>query len=79
MLPHRTAAKKFLANKSKTNFWDIVREARIPEEDMEILDDRFIKKWSIVKISTKRKHTIEHVNDVIKKTYDSIYNLIMNQ
>lgn len=77
MLPHRTAAKKFLANKSRTNFWDVVNEARIPEADKGILEDRFIRRHSIVKIAAEHKYSVEHVNDVIKNTYDSIYNLIM--
>lgn len=76
MKTHRTEAKKYLKTKSRTNFWDIVKEARIPEEDMEILEDRFIKKHSIVKISMDRGWSVKHINDVIKNVYDSVYYLI---
>ena len=75
----RKLARGLLNDSSLTNFWEIVHEAKIPKEDQEILDARFIRGESITKISLEQNYSVEKVNWVIKKAYDKVYNLIYNR
>lgn len=70
--------KDYLEGSSLTNFWDIVREAKISKEDQSILDARFVEGLSIVEISVKYNCSVEKVNKVIKKSCDKIYKLLGN-
>lgn len=79
MNTNRKLARELLNDSSRTNFWEIVHEAKIPKADQEILDARFIRGESITKISLEQNYSVEKVNRVIKKAYDKVYNLIYNR
>ena len=75
----RKLARGLLNDSSRTNFWEIVHEAKIPKADQEILDARFIRGESITKISLEQNYSVEKVNRVIQRAYDKVYNLIYNR
>ena len=77
MKPRRKVAKDFLREATLTDFWDVVREAKITKVDQRVLDARFIDGKTIVEISMEYGYSIEKVNKIISTAYDRIYGLLM--
>ena len=65
MKPRRKVAKDFLREATLTDFWDVVREAKITKADQRVLDARFIEGKTIVEISMEYGYSIEKVNKII--------------
>lgn len=76
MKPRRKVAKDFLREATLTDFWDVVREAKITKSDQRVLDARFIEGKTIVEISMEHGCSIEKVNKIISTAYDRIYKLL---
>ena len=51
MKPRRKVAKDFLREATLTDFWDVVREAKLTTADCRVLDARFVEGKTIVEIS----------------------------
>ena len=77
MYTTKKVARDYLTDCSLTDFWTVVREAKISEADMEILDARFVKGHSIVRIAMDLGYSEDKVKQTISKSYDKVYNLIM--
>ena len=76
MKQHRTLAKRYLNEASLTNFWDIVREAKIATEDMDILRAKFVEGHSIVQIAIDKGYSVDKVQSTIQKCYDKVARLL---
>lgn len=76
MRTNRRLARNYLDDSSLTNFWDIVREAKILKQDYQILEARFVDGDSIVEISQKYGYTEEKINRVIATAYDKVSRLL---
>lgn len=59
-----------------TDFKSIVSEAKIPDEDLQVLDMKFVHGMSNVQIAMKCHCSLEKVNYIIKRSYDKIARLI---
>ena len=76
MLWHRELAKKFLNDSTLTDFWDIVKEAKITTLDMEILDAVFIDGKSMVQVSMEQGYSVEKVKTTLQRGYDKVYRVL---
>lgn len=76
MLWHRKLAKKFLNESTLTDFWDIVKEAKIIKLDMEILDAVFIDGKSMVQVSMEQGYSVEKVKTTLQRGYDKVYRVL---
>ena len=76
MLWHRKLAKKFLNESTLTDFWDIVKEAKITTLDMEILDAVFIDGKSMVQVSMEQGYSVEKVKTTLHRGYDKVYRVL---
>ena len=76
MKKHRAIAKKTLNEASLTNFWNIVKEAKIATEDMDILRARFVEGHSIVRIAIDKGYSVDKVQSTIQKCYDKVARLL---
>ena len=73
---HRKLAKKFLIESTLTDFWDIVKEAKITTLDMEILDAVFIDGKSMVQVSMEQGYSVEKVKTTLQRGYDKVYRVL---
>ena len=76
MLWHRKLAKKFLNESTLTDFWDIVKEAKITTLDREILDAVFIDGKSMVQVSMEQGYSVEKVKTTLQRGYDKVYRVL---
>ena len=76
MLWHRKLAHKFLNESTLTDFWDIVKEAKITTLDMEILDAVFIDGKSMVQVSMEQGYSVEKVKTTLQRGYDKVYRVL---
>ena len=76
MLWHRKLAKKFLNESTLTDFWDIVKEAKITTLDMAILDAVFIDGKSMVQVSMEQGYSVEKVKTTLQRGYDKVYRVL---
>ena len=72
----RRKARDYLNDASLSNYWDVVREAKILDTDKPILDARFIKGMCITQIAMEYNCSEEKVKAIIKRAYDKISKLI---
>lgn len=73
MKPTRKIAKQYLHDSTLTDFWDIVKEAKITTLDMEILDAVFIDGKSMVQVSMEQGYSVEKVKTTLQRGYDKVY------
>lgn len=76
MLNFRRKAREWLNGASLPNFREIVREAKIADEDLEILDLKFIHGLSNVQIADRCSCSVEKVNYIIRRSYDKVARLM---
>lgn len=72
----RQLARDYLQDSSLTNFWTIVNEAKISDEDKQILDLRFVKGYKIQEIAAELYMSVGKVNATIKDAYDKVARLL---
>lgn len=72
----RRIARDYLHEATLTDFWEIVREAKITKCDQQILDARFVEGKSLVEISMKYGYSVEKVKKVISEGYDKVFNAL---
>ena len=77
MKPHRRQTRDYLKSATRTDFWEVVREAKITDDDQEILDYRFVRGKSIGQIALLCHCSEEKVKEVIKNSYDKISKLVL--
>ena len=68
MLWHRKLAKKFLNESTLTDFWDIVKEAKITTLD---IDGK-----SMVQVSMEQGYSVEKVKTTLQRGYDKVYRVL---
>lgn len=76
MKPTRKIAKHYLHDSTLTDFWDIVREAKITKQDMEILDAVFIDGKSMVQVGIEQGYSVEKVKTTLQRGYDKVYRVL---
>ena len=76
MTNNRQQAREYLDRLPRSNFWDIVAEAKISDEDRIILDGKFIHGYSYQKIGSCVGLTEDGVKKRIAKIYDKIFELL---
>ena len=72
----RRKARDWLYGASLTDFTELVREAKIPDDDMTILNLKFVHGYSNTKIAVTENLSIDKVNKTVKKAYDKIARLL---
>lgn len=72
----RRLARDYLNDASLSDYWDVVREAKISNADKAIIDARFVEGLSIGQIAMQFNYSEEKVKAVIQKSYDKIARLI---
>lgn len=76
MLSIRRKVREWLHCSSMTDFKSIVHEAKIPDDDLQVLDMKFVHGMSNVQIAMECHCSLEKVNYIIKRSYDKIARLI---
>lgn len=76
MITKHRQARDYLGDSSLSNFWTIVKEAKISDDDQRVLDLKFIKGWSHGKISRELHMSVDNVNKIVGKAYSKIARLI---
>lgn len=76
MFSWRHTAREALEAAPLTDFHELIREAKISDEDAEVLVAKFVHGQSNVQISTSQHLTLEKVNRVLKKSYDKVFRLL---
>lgn len=76
MFSLRRRARELLSNSTLKNFNDIVCAAKIADDDLEILDLKFVHGFSNVQIAQHCNCSLEKVNYIIKRSYDKIARLL---
>lgn len=76
MHENRRRARDWLNGASLTDFTELVREAKIPDDDMAILSLKFVHGYSNTQIAVTENLSIDKVNKVVKKAYDKIARLL---
>lgn len=77
MKDNRTQARDYIDGLSKTNFWEIVNEAKISDRDKPLLDARFVRGLSYQEIEDELHMTQGTIRNKLQKTYDKIAKLIL--
>lgn len=76
MFSLRRRARELLANSTLKNFNDIVYAAKIADDDLKILELKFVRGYSNVQIAQHCNCSFEKVNYIIKRSYDKISRLL---
>ena len=76
MITKHRQARDYLNDLSRTNFWDVVKEAKISDDVQLLLDLKFVKGWSNGKIARKLHMSVDNVNKIVGKVYGKIAKLI---
>lgn len=72
----RRSVREWLHGSTKTDFKRIVEEAKISDDDMRVLDMKFIHGMSNVQIAMECHCSREKINYIIKRSYDKIAKLL---
>lgn len=72
----RRKARDWLNDCTKSVLIQMLEEIKISDNDMEILDMKFIHGYSNVQIANKANCSVETVNRIIGKTYDKVSKFI---
>ena len=76
MNTQRRLARDYLNDASLTDFWQVVREAKISDADQEILDLHFIRGKTYTQISQHLHISPETVKATVTKAYEKISRLL---
>lgn len=76
MLFTRRIARDFLNRSTLTDFREVVKEAKIPDSYIDVLDAKFIEGKSVAAISMAYGLSVESVNRIIAAGYDKVYNAL---
>ena len=76
MYSQRSLARDCLNGASQTNYWELVKEAKISKEDMAILKSRFVDGMSNDDLATEYGYSVRTINRIIARAYDKVYSLI---
>ena len=76
MIPNRQRARDYLDRTPRSDFWEIVNEAKISDEDKAILDGKFLHGYSYQKIGDCVGLTEDGVKKRIAKIYDKVFELL---
>ena len=76
MTNNRQQVRDYLDRLPRSNFWDIVNEAKISDEDKLILDGRFIHGHSYQKIGDSIGLTADGVKKRMARVYDKVFELL---
>jgi len=76
MNTNRRLARDYLNDASLTDFWAVVTQAKISDDDQQVLDLRFVKGWSYTQIAQELCISPEKVKKTISKAYEKIARLI---
>lgn len=72
----RRIAKDYLSTAPLTDFWQIVKEAKITPEKQKILDGRFVDGLSITQLAMRENCSEEKIKKIISESYDRVYKLL---
>lgn len=76
MHDERRKARDWLNDCTKSVLFQMLEEIKLSDNDMKILDMKFIHGYSNVQIAEKANCSIETVSRVIRKTYDKVSKLL---
>ena len=76
MNTQRRLARDYLDGATLSDFWEVVRQAKISDADQQILDARFVHGLTHTQISQQLHISPEKVKQTIQKAYDKIAKLI---
>lgn len=76
MFDVRRKAREVLSKSTLTDFYSIVKEAKISDDITEILVLKFVRGMSNVQIADRQHCSLEKVNRSIKTAYDKIFKLL---
>lgn len=76
MRDFRKFARKVLNYATLTDFYELIREAKINDEDTEIIVLKFVQGFSIVQIAEKLHCSPEKIKASIKRSYDRVYKVL---
>lgn len=79
MLDFRKLARQVLDCSTLTDFYELIREAKISDEDTKIIVLKFVQGLSIVQIAEKLHCSPEKVKTSLKRSYDKVYKVIKAQ
>lgn len=76
MHDERRKARDWLNDCTKSVLFQMLKEIKLSDNDMKILDMKFIHGYSNVQIAEKANCSIETVSRIIRKTYDKVSKLL---
>lgn len=76
MHDNRKIARQWLNEATRNEFYQILHDAKISDDDMTILDLKFIHGYSNVRTALEANVSIDQVNYTVKRVYDKIARLL---
>lgn len=72
----RRKARDWLNDSTKGDFYQMLEQVKLSDDDIQILDEKFIHGKSNVQIAQSANCSVETVNRIIKKAYDKVARLL---
>ena len=79
MLDKRKATRTALENSSRTEFYALLKEAKLTPRQEEILEMRFVKDYTYVQIAFYFYLDVNTIKADMKKAYDKLGRLLFKQ
>lgn len=76
MYERRRKARDWLNDSTKDDFLKMLEQIKMSDEDMRILDEKFIRGKSNVQIAQQENCSVDTVKRAVKKAYDKIARLL---
>lgn len=76
MYDSRRKARDWLNDSTKSDFFQMLEQIKLSDEDMRILDEKFIRGKNNTEIAQQANCSVETVGRIIQKAYDKIARLI---
>lgn len=76
MYERRRKARDWLNDSTKSDFLKMLEQIKLSDEDIKILDEKFIRGKSNVQIAQQENCSVDTVKRTVKKAYDKIAKLL---
>ena len=76
MYERRRKARDWLNDSTKSDFFRMLEQIKLSDEDIKILDEKFIRGKSSVQIAQQENCSVETIGRIIQRAYDKIARLL---
>lgn len=72
----RKLAKDWLRKSTRTQFYDVIQEAKLLPIQKEVIVEYFVNGKTQIQIAYEHNMSIEHVKNIIQCSYDQVMNVL---